>query len=85
MRLRKLRVQARALVEAERFQGSWSLRAEPKISGVAKHQRNGGWTFGLQFDGHAKHPFVTYTQVSWIYGAFLVDAKSLALMLGYRF
>lgn len=43
------------------------------------------WTLGIQSDGHENHPFVTYTQGQWIYGAYLVGTKGPALMLGVRF
>jgi hypothetical protein len=53
--------------------------------GGAKFTWNNQWTLGIQSDGHAKHPFVTYSTGPWIFGAFLVDAKSPALMVGVRF
>ncbi|HMS56033.1 MAG TPA: hypothetical protein PKA27_11595, partial [Fimbriimonadaceae bacterium] len=43
-------------------------------------------TVGLQLDGHAKHPFVTYSlPKGWVVGAYLLDLKSPAIMVGVRF
>lgn len=44
-----------------------------------------GWTMGLQHDGHAAHPFLTYDGGSWTAGFYVIGFKSPALMTGFRF
>jgi hypothetical protein len=39
----------------------------------------------MQLDGHHEHPFAVYTQGQHIFGAYLIDFKSPAVMVGYRF
>jgi len=53
--------------------------------GGAKFTWSNRWTLGIQSDGHQKHPFVTYSPGQWVYGIYLIDAKSPALMVGVRF
>lgn len=43
------------------------------------------WTLGVQADGHDVHPFVTKSVETYIVGAYLIELKSPALMVGYRF
>lgn len=55
------------------------------LLGGMKYAFENGVSVGLQLDGHQEHPFVVYTKDQMIYGAYLIDLKSPALMLGYRF
>lgn len=55
------------------------------LLGGVKLNLGGPWTLGLQLDGHQEHPFATYSERGWIAGAYLIDLKSPALMLGHRF
>lgn len=43
------------------------------------------WTLGLQLDGHQEHPFLVWSRDQHLVGAYLIDLKSPALMVGYRF
>jgi hypothetical protein len=53
--------------------------------GGVKYSLANGLTLGMQLDGHFEHPFAVYSQDQAIYGAYLIDFKSPALMVGYRF
>jgi len=44
-----------------------------------------GFSLGVQHDGHATHPFVSYTKQGWIVGFYLIEGKSPGYMLGKRF
>ena len=53
--------------------------------GGAKYQIDPEWTLGIQLDGHQEHPFVVWSRDHYMLGAYLVDLKSPALMVGFRF
>jgi hypothetical protein len=51
----------------------------------AKFQWPGGFALGVQHDGHATHPFMTYSWDRYVAGFYLIEGKSGAYMLGVRF
>lgn len=53
--------------------------------GGLKYSPDGRFFLGVQHDGHETHPFVTYARSGWIAGAYLINGKRVALMLGVRF
>jgi hypothetical protein len=55
------------------------------LLGGMKYAFQGGLTVGLQLDGHQEHPFVVHSVGQTMFGAYLIDLKSPALMAGYRF
>ncbi len=55
------------------------------LLGGVKYAFDSGLAIGMQLDGHQEHPFAVYTDGQMIYGAYLIDLKSPALMVGYRF
>jgi hypothetical protein len=50
-----------------------------------KYTFDGAYTLGFQDDGHQAHAFFVVSQGPALFGAYLVDLKSPALMAGYRF
>ena len=42
-------------------------------------------SFGMQWDGHNHHPFVTYGFDRYIAGLYLINGKSLGYLAGVRF
>ena len=65
--------------------GFRSNESHSHLLGGAKYALEGGVAGGLQLDGPQAHPFLVYTKCQTIYGAYLIDFKSPALMVGYRF
>lgn len=54
--------------------------------GGFKFSPNRDWTFGIQLDGHSKHPFVTRRLGDGLIGGlYLIDAKSPALLVSVSF
>ncbi|MBX7131685.1 MAG: hypothetical protein K1X67_03290 [Fimbriimonadaceae bacterium] len=54
--------------------------------GGFKFSPDDDWTLGIQFDGHAKHPFVTRRIAGgFTLGAYLIDAKSPALLFSVQY
>jgi len=51
--------------------------------GVRYNWKN-GLGVGLQDDGHDRHPFVTYGRGSHFGGVYLIESKSLGIMIGRR-
>jgi hypothetical protein len=62
-----------------------SNESHSHLLGGVKYAFENGVSVGLQLDGHQEHPFVVYTEGQMVYGAYLIDLKSPALMVGYRF
>ena len=44
-----------------------------------------GFSIGVQHEGHATHPFVSYTKEGWIVGLYLIEGKSMGYLVGRRF
>lgn len=65
--------------------GFRSNESHSHLLGGAKYAFEGGVAVGLQLDGHQEHPFMVYTKDQTIYGVYLIDFKSPALMIGYRY
>jgi hypothetical protein len=55
------------------------------LLGGVKYAFESGLALGVQLDGHQEHPFAVYSAGQMLYGAYLIDTKSPALMVGYRF
>ena len=53
--------------------------------GGIKYTPDGRLFLGVQHDGHETHPFVTYVRNGLIGGAYLINGKRMALMVGVRF
>jgi len=60
---------------------------EDHVHGLAgiKFQFKNNVTLGVQHEGHAAHPFVTYGYERYIFGVYLIEGKSPAYMIGARF
>ncbi len=65
--------------------GFRSNESHSHFLGGAKYALEGGVALGMQLDGHQKHPFAVFTEGQTLYGAYLIDFKSPAFMVGYRF
>lgn len=50
-----------------------------------KWSPDGKLSFGLQYDGHATHEFVTYSKDQFVFGLYLIDSKDLGFLVGTRF
>jgi hypothetical protein len=56
-----------------------------RMVGGFKFSPDGQWNFGYQNDGVSQYPFLTYSQGPFTYGAYLINFKSPAFMLGFAF
>jgi hypothetical protein len=65
--------------------GLRSNEAHGHVVAGAKAALPGGWSVGLQLDGHDVHPFVTKSLGNYVAGFYLIGAKAPAFMLGTRF
>jgi hypothetical protein len=54
------------------------------LLGGLKVSPRGPWTVGIQLDGHSAHPFVNYGLGRHSVGAYLIEMKSLGLLVNFR-
>lgn len=53
--------------------------------GGIKYSPSNQWSIGIQDDGHAVNPFVTYSWDRWLAGLYLIESEHPAFMVGARF
>ncbi len=54
------------------------------VGGLKLHPSD-TWTLGVQYDGHATHPFALLNAKPYLIGFYLIEGKSGAVLFGARF